>query len=336
MKKILLSFLLLAITLPAFGQQNVDEFKFSLVPRRVAAPSLTGYVKADGSVPLTADWNVGPFDITAVDLTATGSVKTPKVVAGSVTPTTWSSSAGSFDGGTNAVVFGNAGDFHLVSNAKGLAQWTYYGAGPAANIYIYAGGFNFRTAPSGVADAAITWNDRFSVDINGNAVFSNSAKVTAQQITPGSGTGLTVDDAGSLNRQVYKVTVDYTGFSAAALTADHTIATLPAKTKIVGFYADTTVPFTGGGVTAAALKIGKTAGGGEYIASHDVMSSAIIKGLADADMGTELVRAAQIQGGTIMNWTGTTTVVARLTTVTANTNALTAGSVTFYIVTERF
>jgi hypothetical protein len=157
-----------------------------------------------------------------------------------------------------------------------------------------------------------------------------------RQITAGAGTGLTVSDAGSLNRQVYKVTVDYTGFSAAALTADHTIATLPAKTKIVGFYADTTTPFTGGTVSAASLIVGKTAGGVEYIATHDVLSAAIMRGLADADMGTELVAAALIQGGAVMNWTGTTTVIARLTTVTANTNALTAGSTTFYIVTERF
>jgi hypothetical protein len=172
--------------------------------------------------------------------------------------------------------------------------------------------------------------ERGSIDTNGN--FTN----VSAQITAGTGTGLTVNVLGNLNRQVYKVTVTYAGFSAAALTADHTIATLPAKTKIVGFYADTTTPFTGGGVTAASLTVGKSAGGVEYIATHDVLSAAITRGLADADMGTELTRAAAIQGGAIVNWIGTTTVSARLTTVTANTNALTAGSVTFYIVTERF
>ena len=64
MKKLLLSFLLLALILPVFGQQNVDEFKFSLVPRRVSVPSLTGYLKADGTVPLTADWPMGVFNLT--------------------------------------------------------------------------------------------------------------------------------------------------------------------------------------------------------------------------------------------------------------------------------
>jgi hypothetical protein len=158
--------------------------------------------------------------------------------------------------------------------------------------------------------------------------------VNGQTITAGAGTGLTVNSTGHFTRQIYKVTVTYDGFAAAALTADHTIATLPAKTKIVGFYADTTVPFTGGGVTAAALTVGKSAGGVEYIATHDVLSGAVTKGLADADMGTELTRAAAIQGGAVVNWAATTPVSARLTTVTANTDQLTAGSCTFYIVTE--
>ena len=160
--------------------------------------------------------------------------------------------------------------------------------------------------------------------------------LSGSQITAGTGTGLTVNSAGNVNRQVYKVTVDYTGFSAAALTADHTIATLPAKTKIVGFYADTTVAYSGGAVATATLMVGKTAGAAEYIAVHNVKSAVIIKGLLDADMGSELTRAAAIQGGALVNWTTTTTVVARITTTSANTNALTAGSTTFYIITERY
>lgn len=175
-----------------------------------------------------------------------------------------------------------------------------------------------------------TYAEKFAVD-NGGLVYSTPIAITA-----GTGTGLTVNSTGNLNRQVYKVTVTYAGFSAAALTADHTIATLPAKTKIVGFYADTTVSFTGGTVSAATLTVGKSAGGVEYIAIHDVKSAAITKGLVDADMGTELTRAAAIQGGAVVNWTGTTTVSARITTVTANTDQLAAGSTTFYIVTERY
>ncbi len=35
------------------------------------AISFAGYLKADGTVPLTADWNVGAFDLTCVDMNAT-------------------------------------------------------------------------------------------------------------------------------------------------------------------------------------------------------------------------------------------------------------------------
>ena len=61
---------------------------------------------------------------------------------------------------------------------------------------------------------------------------------------------------------------------------------------------------------------------------------AITRGLADADMGTELTRAAAIQGAAVVTWGGTTTVTARLTTVGANTDALTAGSITWYLICE--
>lgn len=62
MKKLLLSFLLLALVLPAFGQ-NQDEFKFSLVPRRVSVPSVTGFIRDNGTVPLTANWLGNAYQI---------------------------------------------------------------------------------------------------------------------------------------------------------------------------------------------------------------------------------------------------------------------------------
>lgn len=70
MKKIFISLILIALILPVFGQ-NQDEYKFSLVPRRVAVPSLTGYLRANGLDPLTADWANPLFSISANNLTAT-------------------------------------------------------------------------------------------------------------------------------------------------------------------------------------------------------------------------------------------------------------------------
>lgn len=232
----------------------------------------------------------------------------------------------------------NTGSFGVGTNSPasyldGVYGFSVYDASTA--------GFALRTTECGWlvyhAGADFLWyNQTPSPGAKMSLSTDGLLKLPAMNITAGTGTGLTVNSSGNLNRQVYKVTVTYAGFAAAALTGDKTIATLPAKTKIVGFYADTTVAFTGGGVTAASLTVGKSAGGVEYIATHDVLSAAIVRGLADADMGTELVRAACIQGGAVVNWTATTTVVARLTTVTANTSALNAGSTTFYIVTERY
>lgn len=161
-------------------------------------------------------------------------------------------------------------------------------------------------------------------------------QIEAPKITAGSGTGVTVNDQGSVARQIYKVTVTFAALAAAATTADKTIATLPAKTRLVGIIADTTTQYTGGGVTAATIIVGKSVGGNEYVVSHDVFTAPITRGLADADLGTSINRASAIQGGDLPSWTGTTNVSVRLTTVTANTDQLTAGSTTYYLVCEKY
>lgn len=166
-------------------------------------------------------------------------------------------------------------------------------------------------------------------------VFPTDTAVTDGMITPTADANSTVVFNGEVRRGMYKVTVPYTSFQAAATTKDVTIATLAAKQKIVGIISDTTVAFTGEAGTGAII-VGVGAGGAEYIATHDVKSAAVTKGLADADMGSLLTRAAAINGGSIPSWTTTTTVVARFTSGTGNTSALVAGSVTFYIIVEQF
>ena len=161
-------------------------------------------------------------------------------------------------------------------------------------------------------------------------------KPTGPAITAGSGTGVTVNDVGSIRRLVYKVTTAFGAYSAGAKTGDVTLCTLPAKTKVTGIYADTTAAYTGGGESAATLKVGLTAGAAEVLAVHDVFAGAVTKGLADADLGTSMVRSAQIQGGMLPSWTATTTLVARLTTTTNNTSTLTTGSTTFYVCTVTY
>lgn len=177
----------------------------------------------------------------------------------------------------------------------------------------------------------IMTNDTIQLTVRANG----NVALTVPKVTAGSGTGVTVNETGALIRLTYKVTVTYAALAAAATTADKVIATLPAKTKLVAIYADTTTTYTGGAVTATTLTVGKTTGGIEYLVSHDVFTATITRGLADADLGTSINRANAIQGGDLPSWTATTDISVRLTTTTANTNALTQGSTTYYLVTEK-
>ena len=176
-----------------------------------------------------------------------------------------------------------------------------------------------------------------STNLVSTGTHTHALDLSAIQITAGSGTGVTVNSAGNLNREIYKVTATYQALSSlSSLTADKVIATLPAKTRLVSIITDTTIPYTGGTVSAATLQVGKTTGGVEYMAVHDVLSGAVTRGLADADLGTSMVRAAAVQGGDLPSWSGTTNISVRLTTVTDTTDHLTAGSTTYYLITERY
>ena len=161
--------------------------------------------------------------------------------------------------------------------------------------------------------------------------------VTGANITPGSGSGITVNNTGKLNTHLYKVTTTYAAYTDSDTTKGIVICTLPAKTKIIAVYADTTAEYTGGSTDAATLVVGITAeSAAEIIASHDVFSGAVTAGLADADMGTSMTRAAAIQGGYLPSWSGTTAIYATLVIATDILSNLTTGSTTFYILTERY
>lgn len=187
------------------------------------------------------------------------------------------------------------------------------------------GNVQHQDTPTGGNSAS----EYFYVDGNGQPQHRATTFTTA-----GTAAGIVTNFSGVLRRSVLKVTIPFTTFSAAAKTADVVVATIQAKTRIVGCIMDVTVAFTGGGESAAVMKLGSTTSGAQVMASGDVFTAAATYGLADADMGSSLTRAASIQAGYLPSWTGSTNLSARLTTTTNNTSALTAGSVTFYIITE--
>ncbi|MCX6550366.1 MAG: hypothetical protein NTY02_05045 [Acidobacteria bacterium] len=163
------------------------------------------------------------------------------------------------------------------------------------------------------------------------------------RITAGSGTGVTVNEAVALRRAVYKVTVTYAQFDAAAVTHDLTIATLPAKTRLVGVYAHVSTPFVCAAVcTTATLSatLGTSAGGAEILDSFDIDAAAAVFGDTDAELGSAVDAAARVQDAYLASWSATQAIVLRATSGTGNwgngsgTSNLNAGTVVFYLITE--
>lgn len=174
---------------------------------------------------------------------------------------------------------------------------------------------------------------------------------TSASSTPTIGADVLNVTFGSLRRNVntYSVTPALgittsclAGFKTAGLTADCTIATVHAGEKIVGFYLDVTVGFTCSGTCSGTKTIscGITTGASvTIIAAGFNLAATGTAGSADADLGTAMTRAAQIQGGYIPSWSTTTPIICRATSGTGNwgngtTTFVNAGSYTVTLVTE--
>ncbi len=234
---------------------------------------------------------------------------------------------------SNTAIGSGAGKFQ----ANGSTELTT----PSQSVYIGAEAMGFSNSDSNSivigyqavgtgANTVVIGNDSITA-----TTLKGKVKNPTTQITVGA-TGTLVSE-GHINRQLYVRTYAAADFTDADTTKGIVIATLPAKTKIVGIYADTTAAYTGGTVNACTLEVGITAeGAAEILAPGNVFAAAILMGDADAEMGTGLTRAAAIQGGYMPSWTGTTAIYATLDSTAGNLNALTTGSTTFYIETERF
>ena len=181
-----------------------------------------------------------------------------------------------------------------------------------------------------------------NVDIVLTPAGTGTIVATDAKITPGSGTGVTINASAALRRVIYKVTVASTQFVANAVTADITIATLPAKTRLVGVYADLTTTFacTATCTTATlSMTVGTAAGGNQILASFDVDAATAVFGDADAELGAAVNAAGRVQDAYIASWSSTQILTARLTSGTGNigdgsTSNLSQGTIVFYLVTE--
>jgi hypothetical protein len=165
-------------------------------------------------------------------------------------------------------------------------------------------------------------------------------RVPPKALTPGSGTGVSVQHNGLITTQFYKVTVSYTNIVTAGVTHDLTIATLPVKTIVHSIIVDITQTFVCASVcTTGTLSatVGSTAGGTQYLASFDIDAVAAAVGDDSAEAGSGFSATGLFNSGYIANWASGSSIIVRFTSGTGNfgngtaTN-LNAGSITFYIV----
>ena len=171
-----------------------------------------------------------------------------------------------------------------------------------------------------------------------------SISATNPAVTAGSGTGITVDTAGEIRQEVYKVTVAYTNFIANATTADVTLATLPAKTFATHLLADLVTPFVCAAVcTTATLSMtcGTSAGGNQYLLTFDLDAAAAVFGDAAAELGASINPATvPTINGALGSWASTATAQCRVTSAVGEVGNGTAtnfnaGSLTFYLTTVK-
>jgi hypothetical protein len=221
---------------------------------------------------------------------------------------------------------------------RGASKWNNLAHGTNGQFLKTGGvGADPAWATLGLADltadlllTSVAQGDLLYRDASG---WKNLATGTAGQMLQAAGAGANPAWATPFRRAV-AVTAGFAALQAAALTADASVLTVPAKTRVAAVYADLTTPFTGGAVSAATLQLGKTTGGAEYLVAFDALTAPVQRGTADAHLGTSLNRTSAVQGADLPSWTAPTTLSLRLTTVDANTDATTAGSVRLIVILE--
>ncbi len=191
-----------------------------------------------------------------------------------------------------------------------------------------------RVLDSDGMDILYDWIQSTAVDAAQDSV--------ASDVTASEAAGVTSELNGRQTRGLLKVTVAKEAFTAAAQAEAVVLATLPAKARVVSCVVDVTEGFV---LDAAAMTLevgvddGDTPDPDALIVSAAVGTDDTQLGLADADLGAGLAAATAVQGGTVPNWAGTADVTLTLTSDDedlgdGDVTALTAGSVTIYLVVE--
>lgn len=197
----------------------------------------------------------------------------------------------------------------------------------------------------------VRWTSGASNGSQDTDISRSAAGIVAATLIGANGADATLVTNGALTRQRDSYTITpatggatncSAGFNTAGLTADCTVFTLAAGQMLTNIYADVTVGFTCSGTCTGTkvVQCGTAAGGVQIFAAGLNVAATGQFGLADADLGSGLTRAAAIQGGLIGSWTATTPISCRFTSGTGNWGSgaatfVNAGSIKFIIVTEQ-
>jgi hypothetical protein len=119
-----------------------------------------------------------------------------------------------------------------------------------------------------------------------------------------------------------KYTVAYTDLSAAALTNNITLLTLPILGKIEGLVIKHSASFTGGALSAYKIDVGIVGELDRYLSQFDVFQAA----------GAAVFNSVDLNE--IPSFTATTAVKIQATSVGANLSAATAGSLDIWVKTS--
>ena len=250
------------------------------------------------------------------------------------------------------VIETDTADVYMGRQAAGTGQTngaTYYGnfsSGTGVVGFYQAGGIRWFIDTVANGNAWKPQSDNSSAIGNGSGTLKrpSSVFIADPAITVGSGTGLTLVNAGEVRSLVYKFTVASTAFVCAAVTCDVTVGTLPAKTFVSHAIADLTTTFACTATcTTATLSavLGKTAGGTQYLLSFDADAATAQFGDAAAELGASLnPSTVPTINGDVASWSGTTAVVMRLTSAVGNigdgaSTNLSQGTVTYYLTTTK-
>lgn len=230
-----------------------------------------------------------------------------------------------FIGDTNTGIYWvSADNFCAVTGGVARACWNSAGTTTISSLLSLNG--DVRPLSDNAQDIGVSGTFRFR-----SLYLSGSPFLEAATGTAASGTGITANTTSAIRNWLHKVTVINTALAAAA-TSDVTLHVTPVNTRIIRVVADVTQVFTGGALTAVTVMCGNAAGGNQYLLANSVFTATNTWGDVVAEMGAGLVDATRADFGTVAAGVpGAITVQCRFTCTTANCNAATQGSVTFYV-----